>query len=90
MAGAMRHNVISEANDLIELTNFPSFVTAMGKSGINEELPNFGGVYAGAGTHPGVKEAVEGSDAVMWIGNFPVCLDRVSKERPSAHFYILV
>ncbi|KAF2811336.1 DHS-like NAD/FAD-binding domain-containing protein [Mytilinidion resinicola] len=69
--GAVRHQVLSEVNELVELTSFPTFVTAMGKSGVNEELPNFGGVYGGAGTHPGVKEAIESSDAVLWIGNFP-------------------
>jgi pyruvate decarboxylase len=64
--------VLPEVNALIELTSFPTFVTAMGKSGVNEELSNFGGVYAGAGTYPGVKEAVESSDMVFWIGNYPV------------------
>ncbi|KAM3070505.1 Pyruvate decarboxylase 1 [Clarireedia jacksonii] len=69
--GAVRHNVLPEVNALIELTWFPTFVTAMGKSGVNEELPNFGGVYADAGMYPEVKEAVESSDLVLWIGNYP-------------------
>lgn len=81
--------MLSEANDLIELTSFPTFVTAMGKGGVNEELPNFGGVYAGAGTHAGVKEAVETSDAVMWIGNYPVCLS-IFNLKTSAHLFMLV
>jgi len=72
--GAVRHNVLPEANALMELTSFPTFVTAMGKSGVNEEAPNFGGLYAGAGTYPGVNEAVERSDMVIWIGNYPVFL----------------
>lgn len=74
VAGAVRHNVLSEVNDLVELTSFPTFTTSMGKSGVNEQLPNFGGLYAGAGTHSGVKEAAESSDAVLWIGTFPVSL----------------
>jgi pyruvate decarboxylase len=68
--------VLPEVHDLVELTSFPTFVTAMGKSGVNEQLSNFGGVYAGAGTYPGVKEAVESSDMVLWIGNYPVCMIR--------------
>ena len=74
LAGAVRHCVLPEVNDLIELTSFPAFVTAMGKSGVNEEFLSYGGVYAGAGTVPQVKEAGEGSDAVLWIGNYPVRL----------------
>jgi len=70
----VRHDVLSEVNDLAEFTSFPTFTTAMGKSGVNEQIPNFGGLYAGAGTHSGVKEAVESSDAVLWVGNFPVSL----------------
>ena len=80
MTGAVRHNVLFETSALAEATSFPTFVTAMGKSGVNEELPNFGGVYSGAGTYPGVKEAVETSDAVLWIGNYPVCLSQIHLE----------
>jgi hypothetical protein len=55
------------------LTSFPVFNTYMGKGGIDETMPNFGGLYTGAGTYEGVKKAVESADAVFWIGNVQVC-----------------
>jgi pyruvate decarboxylase len=64
--------VIAEAHKLIELTSLPTFTTAMGKGGLNEKIPQYGGVHTGAGTHPGVKEAIEAADAVLWLGNYPV------------------
>jgi TPP-dependent 2-oxoacid decarboxylase len=56
------------------LTSFPVFNTYMGKGGIDETMPNFGGLYTGAGTYEGVKKAVESADAVFWIGNVQVCV----------------
>ena len=55
-------------------TGLPVFNTSMGKGGIDEELPNFGGAYSGLGSVPAVREAVEASDAVFWIGNYPVSM----------------
>ena len=49
-------------------SNFPVFVAPMGKGAIDETLPNFGGVYAGDGSTPGVKEQIESSDLVLSIG----------------------
>ena len=40
----------------------------MGKGAIDETLPNFGGVYAGDGSNPGVRERVESADLVLSIG----------------------
>lgn len=44
----------------------------MGKGSISEHLASFGGVYAGNGSFPDVKNAVETSDCVLWLGNYPV------------------
>src|SRR5687768_12850916 len=52
----------------MELTQLPTFVTAMGKGCVNEELENYAGVYAGAGTHEEGKRAIENADAVLWLG----------------------
>lgn len=46
----------------------------MGKGGIDEDIPSFGGFYAGAGSHPEVKNAVEGSDLILWLGRYGVSL----------------
>ncbi|KAM3517399.1 hypothetical protein NHJ13051_009021 [Beauveria bassiana] len=68
-ACAIRHRVLSEVHDLIAKTNLPVFVTPMGKSAINEDHSNFGGVYAGEGSQPySVKKFVESSDLILSIG----------------------
>lgn len=71
---ANRNNLQDQCRELSELTMFPTFNTYMGKGGIDETMPNFGGLYTGAGTYGGVKEAVESADAVFWIGNVQVCV----------------
>lgn len=73
-ACAIRHRVLDEVHDLIEKTNLPVFVTPMGKGAVNEEHPTYGGVYAGAGSHPAaVKDIVESSDLILTIGALKVC-----------------
>jgi len=71
-ACAIRHRVLDEVHDLLEKTGLPVFVTPMGKGAINETHANYGGVYAGDGSHPGVKERVESSDLVLSIGALKV------------------
>ena len=84
-ACAIRHRVLDEVHELVEKSNLPTFVTPMGKSAVNEELPTFGGksfhrvtrpflnclpgVYAGDGSNPGVRERVESSDLILSIGS---------------------
>ncbi|CCD22409.1 alpha-keto acid decarboxylase family protein NDAI_0A02510 [Naumovozyma dairenensis CBS 421] len=67
-ACASRHDVKAETNKLIELTQFPTFVTPMGKGAINEQHPRYGGVYVGTLSRPEVKEAVESADLILSIG----------------------
>ncbi|KAF5643814.1 pyruvate decarboxylase [Fusarium sp. NRRL 52700] len=69
--GAVRNGVLEESQELIKLTNLPTFTTAMGKGGLHEAIPQFAGVHSGAGTLPAVKEALESIDTVIWIGNYP-------------------
>jgi len=69
--GAIRHQVTGEVAELIAVTKFPTFVTGMGKSSVDEQNPSFGGVYIGAATKPDVKKVIESSDCVLWIGNYP-------------------
>jgi pyruvate decarboxylase len=40
----------------------------MGKSAVNETLPNYRGVYAGEASDPGIREQVESSDLILSIG----------------------
>ncbi|POR36898.1 Pyruvate decarboxylase [Tolypocladium paradoxum] len=68
-ACAIRHRVLDEVHDLINRSNLPVFVTPMGKGAVNEQLPNYGGVYAGEGSHPPqVRDIVESSDLILTIG----------------------
>ncbi len=46
----------------------------MGKGSISEQYPGFGGIYNGGGSIPQIREAIEGSDLVLWIGNYPVSI----------------
>jgi pyruvate decarboxylase len=69
--GAIRHNVLVETSELAELTGIPYFTTSMTKSAMDETSPRYGGIYGGAFTKPDVKKVVEGSDCVLWIGNYP-------------------
>lgn len=74
-ACAIRHRVVNEVHDLVNKTMLPVFVTPMGKGAINEDHSNYGGVYAGDGSHPSqVKGIVESSDLILTIGALKVNL----------------
>lgn len=67
-ACALRHNCLEEVKRLVNITNFPVFTTPMGKSGVNEDHPRFGGVYVGTLSQPEVRDAVESADLVLSVG----------------------
>ncbi|AGO09918.1 AaceriAAL073Wp [[Ashbya] aceris (nom. inval.)] len=67
-ACASRHDVKQETKQLIDVTQFPAFVTPMGKGSIDEQHPRFGGVYVGTLSSPDVKEAVESADLILSVG----------------------
>lgn len=81
----VRNDCIPESDKLAELTGVPYFTTCMGKGGPNEDLPNFAGVYQGAGSIEAVRAAIEDkSDCVLYLGSFRVrrCLpDEVCLKR---------
>lgn len=82
-ACAIRHRVLDEVHDLIDKTKLPVFVTPMGKGAVNESHPNFGGVYAGVGSHPSqVKDIVEASDLILSIGALKVRLALPARSPP--------
>lgn len=66
---AIRHRVLSETRALIDKSGLPVFVAPMGKGAVDETLPNYGGVYAGDGSNPGVRERVESADLLLTIGS---------------------
>lgn len=67
-ACASRHDCRAEVAQLVNATNFPVFVTPMGKSAVNESHPRFGGVYVGTLSEPAVKDAVESADLILSVG----------------------
>ncbi|MCJ1318554.1 Pyruvate decarboxylase 1 [Xylographa vitiligo] len=67
-ACAIRHRVLDEVHELVKRSGLPVFVTPMGKGAVNETLPTFGGVYAGDGSDPDVRERLESSDLILSIG----------------------
>ncbi len=67
-ACASRHHVIDEVHKLIEVSQFPVFVTPMGKGTVNEHDPRFGGVYVGSLSSLEIREAVESSDLILSVG----------------------
>lgn len=66
--GATRNQVLSEVETLCEVTNFPYFSNPWGKGAVSETSDRFGGVYNGIGSKPDIREAVESSDCVLWVG----------------------
>lgn len=67
-ACAIRHRAMEEAHNLAEKSGLPTFVSPMAKGAINENLPNFCGVYAGDGSNAEIRERVETADLVLHIG----------------------
>ncbi|EEU46228.1 uncharacterized protein NECHADRAFT_99885 [Fusarium vanettenii 77-13-4] len=68
-ACAIRHRVVDEVHELIDKLELPVFVTPMGKGAVNEDHPNYGGVFAGEGSHPPrVKQIIEDSDLLITVG----------------------
>jgi len=68
-ACAIRHRALKETHEFVKKSGIPTFVAPMGKSAVNETLPNYGGVYAGNGSNAGVQERVESADLVLSIGS---------------------
>lgn len=67
-ACAIRHRVLDEVHDLIDKSKLPVFVTPMGKGAVDETHPCYGGVYAGSGSLPEVRERVDAADLILTIG----------------------
>ncbi|KIW60652.1 hypothetical protein PV05_00852 [Exophiala xenobiotica] len=69
--GAGSFGALRQVREFVTKTGLPTFVTVMGKSNVDESLPNFCGVYQGTSSSPKVKEHFEASDVVLGIGIIP-------------------
>lgn len=66
-----RHLAVDVARQLVDLFQFPTFTTSMGKAIIHETKPYFVGVYNGQVSLPEVCQIIEEkSDLVIDIGPF--------------------
>lgn len=66
---ADRHGCIPETRELIEKSGLPVFATPMGKAIVDEDHPQYGGLYVGNLTSDAVKEVVEGADVLITVGS---------------------
>ncbi|KAF2430065.1 pyruvate decarboxylase [Tothia fuscella] len=67
-----RFGITKEVQELIKPLNIPGYVTPLGKSILDENDENFGGLYMGAvTTKKDVKEAIESADLVVHVGRCP-------------------
>ncbi|EEB09622.1 pyruvate decarboxylase [Schizosaccharomyces japonicus yFS275] len=63
-----RFDAKEETQALVDATHFPTYVTPMGKTAINESSPYFDGVYVGSLTETDVKERLESADLLLNVG----------------------
>ena len=70
-AGASRDNCGNEVEEFLRTcSNWPFFVSSMGKGSANEQLPNYAGTYLGSFSFDTVRVCVELADVVVSIGRF--------------------
>ncbi|TKY89645.1 hypothetical protein EX895_001430 [Sporisorium graminicola] len=68
-ACAARHGCIAETNELINKSGLPVFATPMGKAIVDEDHPQYGGIYVGNLTSEHVKTVVEQADVLITLGS---------------------
>lgn len=68
-ACAARHGCIQETHELIEKSGLPVFATPMGKTIVDEDHAQYGGIYVGSLTSEKVKNVVEQADVLITVGS---------------------
>ncbi|EXJ54629.1 hypothetical protein A1O7_09970 [Cladophialophora yegresii CBS 114405] len=63
-----RYGASEEANELVRVTRFPTSATPFGKGIINEDCPNFHGIYAGIAGNEVYMPWAQGCDFVLKLG----------------------
>ncbi|CCK68253.1 branched-chain-2-oxoacid decarboxylase THI3 KNAG_0A05900 [Huiozyma naganishii CBS 8797] len=81
-ACVIRHDLVEETKQFRQMTNFPTFVTPMGKGAVDESLSNFGGVFTGSLSSPSVREVVDFADFIIVIGSL-----LAEFSTPTFHFF---
>lgn len=67
-ACAIRHHVVSETHDLVDKSGLPVFSSPMGKTAVDEDHQQYGGIYVGDISDPALKERVHNADCVLSVG----------------------
>lgn len=67
-ACALRRNMTKDVQKLIDVSGFPTYVTPMGKGGVDEAQQSYRGCYAGDVSYDEVKQEVTKSDLILEIG----------------------
>lgn len=60
--------IVEEVEELVKLTNWPTWLSNFSKGLINEQLPNVYGIYNGALGDPQRKEYFESADLIIALG----------------------
>lgn len=63
-----RHHAEKEVEEFCKKTEFQTLVTPMAKGAIDENLPQFSGVYCGSISSPSVREVLDGVDLIIVLG----------------------
>ncbi|KAJ5682831.1 Thiamine pyrophosphate enzyme C-terminal TPP-binding [Penicillium macrosclerotiorum] len=68
---AGRYQNLHSTRAFVEKSNLPCFVFPMAKGIVNEDIPNFRGIFSGNVSVPGALEQLHSSDLVLLIGSRP-------------------
>ncbi len=66
---AIRHELMKKVLNFLERTQLPVYVTPMAKGGIDENHPQFRGVFAGNCSLEQVQKEVYSADLILSIGS---------------------
>ncbi|KAL7930391.1 pyruvate decarboxylase [Trichoderma chlorosporum] len=63
-----RYRITDEVNEFVRLTGFPTLSAPFGKGIVNENLPNFHGIYVGASGDAVTKQQADNADLILNFG----------------------
>ncbi|WPH01341.1 pyruvate decarboxylase [Acrodontium crateriforme] len=66
-----RHNAVAEIKQVVDKLQLPIYTSNMGKGIIDEDHPNYVGLYNGIPSGAGVQAAAEACDFTLVIGSLP-------------------
>ena len=67
---AQRFRAVEETRELVATLNLPTYTTILGKGIVDETSANYVGLYGGYISQPEIRDSIEASDLVIFIGPF--------------------